>query len=65
MAGRFSLDGLHAPADAQSAFCEELSSIALSLPSRVELNPKRRFRPIGVGLSNFDDPVAAPTTLFD
>lgn len=35
--------------------CEELASIALGLRNRVELNPKQRFRLVGVGLSNFRD----------
>jgi DNA polymerase-4 len=34
---------------------EELTSIALGLRNRVELNPKQRFRLVGVGLSNFRD----------
>ena len=47
--------------------CEELTSIALSLRDRVTLNPKQRFRLVGVGLSNFQDPQdAAPQpTLFE
>jgi DNA polymerase IV len=36
--------------------CEELTSIALSLRERINLNPKQRFRLLGVGLSNFHDP---------
>ena len=36
--------------------CEELTNIALSLRDRVGLNPKQRFRLVGVGLSNFRDP---------
>lgn len=35
--------------------CEELTSIALALRSRVALNAKQRFRLVGVGLSNFRD----------
>lgn len=34
---------------------EELTEIALSLREKVGLNPKQRFRLVGVGLSNFDD----------
>jgi DNA polymerase-4 len=47
--------------------CEELTSIALSLRDRVTLNPKQRFRLVGVGLSNFqDNQDAAPQpTLFE
>ncbi|HLW53503.1 MAG TPA: DNA polymerase IV [Candidatus Angelobacter sp.] len=33
--------------------CEELTSIALSLRSRVDAGPEQRFRLVGVGLSNF------------
>jgi hypothetical protein len=35
--------------------CEELTSIALSLRDRVGLNPRQRFRLVGVGLNNFCD----------
>jgi DNA polymerase-4 len=38
------------------ASCEELTSITLSLRERVGLSPQRRFRLVGVGLSNFCDP---------
>lgn len=34
---------------------EELTEIALSLREKVGLNPKQRFRLVGVGLSNFDE----------
>ena len=33
--------------------CQELTNIALSLRDRVGLNPRQRFRLVGVGLSNF------------
>jgi DNA polymerase-4 len=36
--------------------CEELTSIALSLMSKVHMHPQQRFRLVGVGLSNFHDP---------
>lgn len=36
--------------------CEELTAIALWLRDRVALNPRQRFRLVGVGLSNFRDP---------
>jgi DNA polymerase-4 len=52
---------------APPASCEELIQIALSLRTRVDLDPQRRFRLIGVGLSNFreaDDTPAQPV-LFD
>src|SRR5499425_1523328 len=39
--------------------CEELTNIALSLLQRVGLNPRQRFRLVGVGLSNFCDPEGA------
>ena len=45
----------HTPNSPPSS-CEELTSIALSLRDRVGLNPKQRFRLVGVGLSNFRDP---------
>jgi DNA polymerase-4 len=38
------------------ASCEELTDIALKLRERVDLGPKQRFRLVGVGLSNFDEP---------
>jgi DNA polymerase IV len=41
--------------------CEELTNIALSLRERVGLNPRERFRLVGVGLSNFRDPEEAST----
>ena len=44
----------HTP-DIPPSSCEELTSIALGLRNRVELNPKQRFRLVGVGLSNFRD----------
>jgi DNA polymerase IV len=36
--------------------CEELTSIALSLRERVDFDPQRRFRLVGVGLTNFREP---------
>ena len=36
--------------------CEELTRIALSLLDKVILEPKQRFRLVGVGLGNFRDP---------
>ena len=47
--------------------CEELTSIALALRSRVDAAPQQRFRLVGVGLSNFREPEeAAPQAmLFD
>lgn len=48
------------------ASCEELTSIALSLRSNVQLDPAQLFRLVGVGLSNFRDPVPAlQPDLFD
>jgi DNA polymerase IV len=35
--------------------CEELTEIALELRERVDLDPGRRYRLVGVGLSNFRD----------
>jgi DNA polymerase-4 len=37
------------------ASCEELTVIALMLRERVDLDPKQRYRLVGVGLSNFRD----------
>lgn len=37
--------------------CEELTNIALALRERVGLRPEQRFRLVGVGLSNFLEPV--------
>jgi DNA polymerase-4 len=56
----------HTPGSPPSS-CEELTSIALSLRDLVTLNPKQRFRLVGVGLSNFHDPqdAAAQPTLFE
>jgi DNA polymerase-4 len=47
--------------------CEELTTIALSLRQRVNLDPQQRFRLVGVGLSNFREPQEAPAqaTLFE
>jgi DNA polymerase-4 len=42
----------HTPRTPPSS-CEELTSIALSLRERVDLGPQRRYRLVGVGLSNF------------
>ena len=47
----------HTPS-APPASCEELTDIALGLRERVNLDPQRRFRLVGVGLSNFRDPGA-------
>jgi DNA polymerase IV len=56
----------HTPCAPPSS-CEELTRIALTLRERVTLNPKQRFRLVGVGLSNFRDPQdkAARPTLFE
>jgi DNA polymerase IV len=47
--------------------CEELTNIALSLRDRVDFSPKRHFRLVGVGLSNFRGPEDPPaqSALFD
>ena len=39
--------------------CEELTTIALALRGRVDATPGRRFRLVGIGLSNFDEPEIA------
>jgi DNA polymerase-4 len=38
------------------ASCEELTQIALSLRDKVSLDPRQKFRLVGVGLGNFRDP---------
>lgn len=40
--------------------CDELTALALQLRERVRLDPRQRFRLVGVGLSGFQDPAAAP-----
>ena len=44
----------HTPAVPPST-SEELTNIALTLRNKVSLEPKQRFRLVGVGLSNFDE----------
>ena len=48
--------------------CEELTEIALKLRERVHSDPQRRYRFVGVGLSNFRESVdaaAAQPVLFE
>ena len=40
--------------------CDELANIALALREKVQLGPGQRFRLVGVGLSNFCDPMSEP-----
>ena len=56
----------HTP-DAPPSSCEELTNIALALLERVGLDPKQRFRLVGVGLGNFSDPedASAQPALFE
>jgi DNA polymerase-4 len=56
----------HTPSSPPSS-CEELTTIALALRERVELGPDRRFRLVGVGLSNFCEPeeASAQAALFE
>jgi DNA polymerase IV len=56
----------HTPGSPPSC-CEELTDIALKLRERVNLGPLQRYRLIGVGLSNFQDPEdsAAQPALFE
>jgi DNA polymerase-4 len=56
----------HTPLSPPSS-CEELTTIALSLRERVTLDQTQRFRLVGVGLSNFRDPIEPSTQsdLFD
>ncbi|MGC2160286.1 MAG: DNA polymerase IV [Silvibacterium sp.] len=44
---------------APPASCDELTAIALSLRSRVQMSAQQRFRLVGVGLGNFRDPGAS------
>jgi len=48
----------HTPSTPPSS-CEELTEIALDLRERVDLDPRRRYRLVGVGLSNFRAPEEA------
>ena len=56
----------HTPSRPPSS-CDELTAIALSLRERVNLDSRQRFRLVGVGLSNFQDPAApkSQADLFD
>jgi len=47
------------------ASCAELTAIALSLRDRVDLGPDRRFRLVGVGLSNFREIDQQQAPLFE
>lgn len=49
----------HTPNIAPSS-CEEVMAIALELRERVDLGPQQRYRLVGIGLSNFREPEAAP-----
>jgi len=43
--------------------CDELTEHALSLLSKVALDPNQKYRLVGVGLSNFRDPAQTPDPL--
>lgn len=47
------------------ASCAELTTIALSLRERIDLGPDRRFRLVGVGLSNFREIDQQQAPLFE
>jgi len=47
------------------ASCAELTAIALSLRDRIDLGPARRFRLVGVGLSNFREIDQLQAPLFE
>jgi DNA polymerase-4 len=47
------------------ASCAELTAIALSLRDRIDLGPARRFRLVGVGLSNFRETDQQQAPLFE
>jgi len=55
----------HTP-DSPPCSCEELTDIALRLRERVDLDPRQRYRLVGVGLSNFREAeeTAAQSALF-
>jgi DNA polymerase IV len=46
------------------ASCAELTAIALALRERIAIEPGQRFRLVGVGLSNFREPVILQSALF-
>jgi DNA polymerase-4 len=56
----------HTPAFPPST-CEQLTAIALGLRENVHLGPRQRFRLVGVGLRNFEEPADTETqpTLFE
>jgi DNA polymerase-4 len=56
----------HTP-DSPPSSCEELTDIALRLRERVDLGPQQRYRLVGVGLSNFQEPgdTVAQPVLFE
>jgi len=45
--------------------CEELTTIALGLRERVNMDPQQRFRLVGVGLSNFREREETTPRLFE
>ena len=45
--------------------CEELTTIALALRERVNMDPQQRFRLVGVGLSNFREREETTPRLFE
>jgi len=56
----------HTPGSPPSS-CEEITDIALKLRERVDLGPRQRYRLVGVGLSNFQEPedIGAQPVLFE
>jgi len=56
----------HTPSSPVSSF-EELTIVALALREKVQMDPRQRFRLVGVGLSNFRDPIieSAEDLLFE
>jgi DNA polymerase IV len=56
----------HTPGSPLSS-CDELTDIALKLRERVDFGPRQRYRLVGVGLSNFQQPegTAAQPVLFE
>jgi DNA polymerase-4 len=45
----------HTPSSPLSS-CEDLTEVVLKLREKVGLDPKQRFRLVGVGMSNFNEP---------
>ena len=51
------------PPPSTPSSCDELTGFALSLLTKVALDPNQKYRLVGVGLSNFRDPAQSPDPL--